>query len=73
MYHEIQIFCNPLLQILYKLVEGMEFFMVGNASGDLSLSKELDREKKTEFKVILKAADNGTPSMHSNVKVRPVS
>ena len=50
----------------------MDFFHVDNVTGALSCLREIDRESTAEFRVTLKAIDNGLPPKQSSVKVRNI-
>ena len=56
-------------QIVYSLVESTLPFGINSQSGDLYLTKKLDRETEERYVFHVKATDKGVPKMSSQTKV----
>lgn len=56
-------------QIVYSLVESRLPFGINSQSGDLYLTKKLDRETKERYDFHVKATDKGVPKKSSQTKV----
>ena len=54
----------------YSLVNGTDIFSMNQQSGEIKLSKPLDRETKNSYVVIVNATDNGNPSKTTTAMVR---